>query len=615
MAFDFEAEVAKLPDKPGVYLMHNAQDEIIYVGKALSLKKRVRQYFNGRYNEGIRKMQMIPLIAWFEYIVTDSELEALVLECNLIKEHRPKYNVLLRDDKTYPYIKVTLGEDFPRVFLSRKAAKDNAKYYGPFTSNTGVKDTIDVLQKLYHIRNCNRKLPERIGEERACLNYHMHQCDAPCQGFISKEEYAKNVEKAVYFLNGHYEDVLDELESKMYEASNAMEFEKAAEIRDLLSNVKEVTQKQKITTDLADQRDVIGLACSEFDAVVQLFFVRDGKLMGRDNFFMRIDKEDTPEVILSNFLKQFYGGTPFVPKEILLPFEPEDIEILAQYLEQKKGRKVHLITPQRGQKEKLLELAGKNAQIILDKDKEKEKREEGRTIGAARELAELIGIPQLQRMEAFDISNTSGVLSVGSMVVFENGKPKRTDYRKFRIKSVEGPNDYASMEEVLTRRFRHGLKEQEDMSQSSFTRFPDCIFMDGGLGQIHIAEEVLNNLGIDIPVCGMVKDDHHNTRGLLYKEREIPLDTAGSAFHLITRLQDEAHRFAITYHQSLRNANMTKSVLDDIEGIGPKRRRALMEAFETIDNIKTASLQALAEAPGMTLPAAEAVYSFFHKES
>ena len=613
--FNFEEEVKKLPDKPGVYLMHDKHDEIIYVGKALSLKKRVRQYFNGRYREGLRKQQMIPLIAWFEYIITDSELEALVLECNLIKEHHPKYNILLRDDKSYPYIKVTVGEAYPRVILARKMVKDNAKYYGPYTSNTGVKETIDLLQKLYHIRTCSRKLPENQGKERACLNYHMHTCDAPCQGFISKEEYAANVDKALYFLNGHYDEVLDDLKEKMMAASAALEFEKAAEIRDLLGLVSQVTQRQKITTDLNDQRDVLGLARNGRDAVIQLFFVRDGKLMGRDNFFLKVSEDDEDSAIIADFLGQFYGGTPYIPKEIFLPIEPEGREVIEAYLEQKKGHKVHLLVPQRGQKEKLLELAGKNARLILDKDKEKEKREEGRTVGAARQLAEIIGIPLLERMEAYDISNTSGVLSVGSMVVFEKGRPRRSDYRKFRIKSVEGPNDYASMEEVLTRRFEHGQKEEQEGGESSFTRFPDAIFMDGGQGQVHIAEEVLGKLGINIPVLGMVKDDHHNTRGLLFHDEEIPLDTQGAAFHLITRLQDEAHRFAITYHQSLRNKNMTKSVLDEIEGIGPKRRRALMEAFGSIDEIKAADIQRLAEAPGMSLPAAEAVYAFFHKDA
>ncbi len=613
MKFDFEAELKALPDKPGVYLMHDKHDQIIYVGKALSLKKRVHQYFNGNYREGLRKQQMIPLIAWFEYIITDSELEALVLECNLIKEHRPKYNVLLRDDKTYPYIKVTTQEEYPRVFLARKMQKDGAKYYGPYTSNAGVKDTIEILQKLYHLRTCNKKLPRDIGLDRPCLNYHMHQCDAPCQGYVSKEDYNAHIQKAVSFLNGNYNELFKELEGRMNEAAAELEFEKAAQIRDLIENVKQVTQKQKITTDLNDQRDVIGLAISGDDAVVQLFFVRDGKLMGRDHFFINVPDNDPKEQVLADFLQQFYGGTPYIPKEILLPAEPEGADMIAEYLSDKKGQRVHLLVPQRGQKEKLLELAGKNAKLILDRDKEKLKREEGRTIGAAKELANLIGIPQLMRMEAFDISNTGGVLSVGSMVVFEHGKPKRTDYRKFRIKTVIGPNDYDSMREVLTRRFEHGQKEDEEEVTSSFTRFPDCIFMDGGLGQVHIAEQVLEDLGLDIPVCGMVKDDHHNTRGLLYKEQEIPLDIHEAPFHLITRLQDEAHRFAITYHKSLRDKNMLHSILDDISGIGPKRRRALMEHFTEIENIQMASLEELMEVPGMDSKSALSVRQFFEE--
>ncbi len=623
MPFDISEELKKLPDRPGVYIMHDNRDAIIYIGKAVSLRKRVHQYFQPSHHEGIKKDRMAAAIERFEYIVTDSELEALVLECNLIKEHRPKYNTMLTDDKTYPYIKVTMAEDFPRVLFSRDMKKDKSLYFGPYTSAGAVKDTIDLLHKLYKIRTCNRKLPADIGKERACLNYHIHQCEAPCQGFISSEEYKKNIEGALGFLNGKYEPILNMLKDKMTEASDALEFEKAMEYRELLTAVSSIAQKQKISNSDCEDRDIIALAKDEEDAVVQIFFIRDGRMIGRDHFFLHIVNEDSSEELLTSFIEQFYGGTPYIPKEIMVQFEPdeESLELFENWLSQKKGQKVKIITPKRGLKEKLVELAEQNAKIVLTQDKERIKREEGRTIGAVKELAELLSLPagKVKRLEAYDISNTNGFESVGSMVVYEKGKPKRSDYRKFKLRTIEGPNDYGSMKEVLTRRFEHGLRELseqetlgDDAPVGKFSDFPDVILMDGGRGQVNIALSVLDELKIDIPVCGMVKDDHHRTRGLYFNNVEIPIDRSSEAFKLITRIQDEAHRFAIEFHRSLRSKDQVHSVLDDIPGIGPTRRKALMGAFESIADIKEASEERLAEIPSMDKKSAEAVYRFFH---
>ena len=616
--FDLQDELKKLPDLPGVYIMHDKSDAIIYVGKALSLRKRVRQYFQPSHNEGIKKKQMVEHIERFEYIITDSELEALVLECNLIKEHTPKYNTMLRDDKTYPYIRVTVGEDFPRVLFSRQMKKDKSKYFGPYTSAGAVKDTIDLINKIYRLRTCNRNLPRDIGMDRACLNYHIHQCDAPCQGLISKEEYAKKIQGVIEFLNGNYAPVIRELEAKMNQASMDMEFERAIEYRELLSSVKQIAQKQKITHTDGEDKDIIALAADDVDAVVQVFFIRSGKLIGRDHFHVRVGTEETRSDILSTFIKQFYSGTPFIPREILLQEAIADEVLVEEWLGKKRGTKVTIHTPQKGMKNKLVELAAKNAQMVLNQDKEKIKREEGRTIGAVKEIESLLGIKSLNRMEAFDISNINGFETVGSMVVYEKGKPKRSDYRKFKLRTVSGPDDYASMHEVLTRRFQHGMDEQKELAENdlpeevgSFTRFPDIIMMDGGRGQVNICLQVLEELGLNIPVCGMVKDDNHRTRGLYYNNIEIPIDRHGEAFKLITRIQDEAHRFAIEYHRSLRSKSQVKSVLDDIPGIGPTRRKALMKAFQSLDNIRNASQEELAKVEGMNQKSAEAVYLFF----
>lgn len=620
--FQIEEELKKLPAQPGVYIMHDARDEIIYVGKAISLKNRVRQYFQSSRNKTAKIEKMVSRIARFEYIVTDSELEALVLECNLIKEHRPRYNTMLKDDKTYPYIKVTVAEEYPRVLFSRQMKKDKNRYFGPFTSAGAVKDTIELMRKIYHIRACSRKLPQEIGKDRPCLYYHIHQCDAPCQAYISREEYQQSVRRALDFLGGHYEPVMSYLQEKMMAASDAMEYEKAIEYRELLASVKKVAQKQKITSQSMEDRDIIALARDEKDAVAQVFFVRDGRLIGREHFHINISPAEEDGQILNSFVKQFYAGTPFVPHEIWVQEELEDAEIISRFLTARRGQKVRLVVPRKGEKERLVELAEKNARMVLSQDKEKIKREELRTIGAMNQIGEWIGLEGIRRLEAYDISNISGFESVGSMVVYEDGRPKRNDYRKFRIRTVQGPNDYASMREVLLRRFSHGLEETkrlreegEDLSFGSFTRFPDLIMMDGGRGQVNIALEVLAELRLSIPVCGMVKDDSHRTRGLYYQNVEIPIDRYSEGFKLITRIQDEAHRFAIEYHRSLRSKEQVHSVLDEIRGIGPARRKALLRAFKTIEAIRAATVEELMEVPQMNRAAAEAVYGFFRGDT
>ena len=614
--FNIQEELKKLPGKPGVYLMHDEKDAIIYVGKAISLKNRVRQYFQSSRNKGAKIEQMVTHISRFEYIVTDSELEALVLECNLIKEHRPKYNTMLMDDKTYPFIKVTVNEPFPRVMMARRMKKDKAKYFGPYTSAGAVKDTIELIRKLYHIRSCNRSLQKDIGKERPCLNYHIHQCYAPCQGYISREEYRKSIDEVVRFLNGNYDPILKELEEKMLDASENLEFEKAIEYRELLASVQKIAQKQKITDTAGDDRDIIAMASEGEDAVVQVFFIRGGRLIGRDHFYLKIAENDTKSEILSSFIKQFYAGTPYIPAELMLPEEIEDQEIIEEWLTTRREHKVRLRIPKKGTKEKLVELAQKNAQMVLKNDKERLKREEGRTIGAVKELEKILGLTGIIRMEAYDISNTNGFDSVGSMVVYEYGKPKRNDYRKFKIKSVQGPDDYASMNEVLTRRFEHGLRERQDESETGgFQAFPDLIMMDGGRGQVNIALEILEKLNLHIPVCGMVKDDNHRTRGLYFNNVELPIDRNSECFRLITRIQDEAHRFAITFHRQLRSKGQVHSILDDIPGVGPARRKDLMRSFENIEAIRNATVDDLKELPSMNEKSAQEVYKFFHQDT
>ena len=619
VSFDIEEELKKLPGRPGVYIMHDERDAIIYVGKAISLKNRVRQYFQSSRNKGPKIEQMVTRIRRFEYIVTDSELEALVLECNLIKEHRPKYNTMLKDDKTYPFIKVTVGEEYPRILFSRTMKKDHSRYFGPYTSAGAVKDTIDLIRKLYHLRSCSRSLPKDIGNDRPCLNYHIKQCDAPCQGYIRKEEYREHVNQALDFLNGNYGPVLRMLENNMLKASEAMEYEEAANWRDLRKSVGQIAQKQKITSGDGEDKDVLALAADGTDAVVQVFFIRNGRLIGRDHFCVTIGLYERQSTILNSFIKQFYSGTPYIPRELMLEVDVEEHELLEQWLSGKRGQRVYIRVPRKGTKEKLVELARQNAAIVLAQDRERIKREEGRTIGAMKEVAALLNMEQINRVEAYDISNISGFESVGSMVVFEKGKPKRSDYRKFKIKYVDGPNDYASLEEVLTRRFSHGLEEQKELAEKqidqelgSFSIFPDLIMMDGGRGQVNIAVRVMEKLGLSIPICGMVKDDFHRTRGLYYHNVELPIDEYSEGFKLITRIQDEAHRFAIEYHRSLRSKEQVHSVLDDIDGIGPTRRKALMRAFQSLEAIRNAGEEELSRVPSMNAASARAVYEFFH---
>ena len=634
--FNLEEELKKLPAKPGVYIMHDKKDNIIYVGKAISLKNRVRQYFQPSRNVTPKIARMIEKISYFEYIITDSELEALVLECNLIKEHRPKYNTMLMDDKSYPYIKATVYEDYPRLLFARQMKKDKSRYFGPYTSATAIKDTLLLMEKIYQIRTCNRNLPRDIGKDRPCLNYHIKRCLAPCQGYISKEEYQKNFKQAMEFLNGNYNDVLKMLEEKMMKASEEMLFEEAAEYRDLLMSVRQIAQKQKITNSDAEDRDIIALAKAAGEAVVQVFFIRGGKLIGREHFHFNDVEHDSKGAILTAFIKQFYAGTPYIPRELLLQTEIEEEEVLSQWLSEKRGQKVYFRVPKKGEKERLVELAEKNASLVLQQDSEKIKREEAKTIGAVRQIQDMLSLPSIMRMESYDISNINGFESVGSMVVYENGKPKKNDYRKFKIKWVKGPDDYGSMREILTRRFEHGLEERKEAAKrleetgqaeiidendasiyaedfGKFSRFPDLILMDGGKGQVNVALQVLEELGLRIPVCGMVKDDKHRTRGLYFNNEEIPIDTHSEGFHLITRIQDETHRFAIEYHRSLRGKTQVHSILDDIPGIGEKRRKALIKHFKSIETLKEASVEEIAQAPSMNEKAAQEVYRFFRR--
>ncbi|MDF2906214.1 MAG: uvrC [Herbinix sp.] len=619
--FNIEEELKKLPAKPGVYIMRDEKDNIIYVGKAIILKNRVRSYFQTSRNHTEKIRQMVERIDHFEYIITDSELEALVLECNLIKEHMPKYNTMLKDDKTYPYIRVTTNEAFPKVSITREMKKDKAKYFGPYTSVNAVKDTLELLRRIYKIRTCNRILPRDIGKERPCLYYHMGQCDGPCQGYITESEYKANINEVMEFLNGNYARVGKMLEEKMMDASEALEFEKAAEFRNLLGSVRQIANRQKITnTDQVD-RDIVAFARDKDEAVVQTFFIRGGKLIGRDNFHLAGVQDEADGDIMASFLKQFYAGTPYIPKEIFLGTNTEEEVLITEWLSAKRGQKVYLKVPQKGDKEKLVELARKNAELVLNQDLEKIKREEAKTVGALKELATYLDLPLVERIESFDISNTSGFESVGSMVVYEKGKPKKADYRKFKIRTVQGPDDYASMYEVLTRRFTHGLREKEqlkekqiDESLGSFTRYPDLILMDGGKGQVGIALRVLAELKLDIAVCGMVKDDNHHTRGLYYENQELPIDKSSELFKLITRIQDETHRFAIEYHRALRNKTQVRSILDDINGIGPTRRRALMKYFQSLEAVQAAEIEEIMKVPAMNRQAAEKVYDFFHKQ-
>lgn len=624
--FHVEEELKKLPDKPGVYLMHDRNDTIIYVGKAVVLKNRVRQYFQSSRNLTPKIRQMVQHIAWFEYIVVDSEMEALVLECNLIKEHQPKYNTMLKDDKHYPYIRVT-QEAFPRIMLARERKRDKARYFGPYTSAQAVHDSIDLLKKTYYVRGCSRNLPKEIGKGRPCLYYHLGQCKAPCQGLISEEEYAANLEQVLAFLGGEYAPVTKRLKAQMTEAAQAMDYEKAAEFRDLLYSVERLAERQRADDADNGERDIVAIATAGDEAVAQVFFVREGKMVGREHYYLTGVEQEERSAILTSFVKQFYSGTPYIPKEILLSAEIEEEDLIAGWLSERRGKKVYLRVPKKGEKEKLVELAEKNASMVLQKDAERIAEQEKRTKGAVKEIADWLGLTELRRIEAFDISNISGYENVASMVVFEDGKPKKTDYRKFKTKTVRGQDDYGSMREVLTRRFSHAKRELEELKNAckdrpleeltamgSFTRLPELLMMDGGKGQVNVALQVLEEQGLAIPVCGMVKDDNHRTRGLYYNNAEIPVDTRSEGFHLITRIQDETHRFAIEYHRSFRGKEQTHSILDDIPGIGPARRRVLMRQFASLEELTQATEEELAKLPSMNQAAARQIYEFFHTE-
>ncbi|MCD8037450.1 MAG: excinuclease ABC subunit UvrC [Clostridiales bacterium] len=613
--FDFSEELKKLPDKPGVYIMHDDTDEIIYVGKAVNLKNRVRQYFQNSKNKHPKVAAMVSHIAYFEYIVTDSEMEALLLECNLIKEHRPKYNVMLKDDKTYPYIKVTTNEPFPRIFITRNYVKDKNRYFGPITDATAAKETVDLINKLFPIRKCRKSLPRDTGKERPCLNYHIGQCLAPCDNLVTQEEYGRIVDEAVAVLEGKYDYIINYLECLMYAASEEMDFEKAAVYRDRIAGIKKIMEKQKISNTGVGDSDVIAFSRAMDEALVQVFFVRGSKLSGREHFLINAPDYIDRSGIMTQFVKQFYSGTAYIPRELILEEEllPEEEPAIIELLESMRGSKVTITVPKKGEKHKMVELAARNAAITFERIGERIKKEQNRTIGALEEIKDALGLDKIPaRIESYDISNTQGFESVASMIVFENGKAKNSDYRKFKIKTVVGANDFASMQEVITRRLSHYIKEKDEAG--SFARLPDMIFVDGGKTQITAALNAMDEVGIHIPVCGMVKDDRHRTRGLLYNDEEIELKTNSEGFKLVTRIQDEVHRFAIEYHKKLRSDKQVHSVLDDIEGIGPKRRKALMRQFGDIKSIKNAEVEDLLEAEGMTIKSAESVYAFFHRE-
>lgn len=626
--FVIEEELKKLPKSPGVYIMHDEKDNIIYVGKAISLKNRVRQYFQSSRNLTPKIQRMVSNIAYFEYIVTDSELEALVLECNLIKEHRPKYNTMLKDDKSYPYIEVTVTQKYPRVLFARRMGKNKEKYFGPFTSSAAVKDTIELLKKIYCVRTCSKVLPRDIGQGRPCLNYHIGQCKAPCMGYISEEEYNDNIKEVITFLNGNFAPVLKMLDEKMQKQAQEWAFEDAAVTRDLIESVKHIATRQKINDNASlDDKDVIACAIRQqneeyldFEAVIQVFFIRNGRLLGREHFHMTSDEKMEESFVIENFIKQYYSGTPYIPKRLMLQTKIEDTMLLEQWLTNLRGNKVSILVPKKGEKEKMVELAYNNAKLVLEQDSEKLRKEERSTVGAMKGLMDIIGLNNIHRVESYDISNISGFQSVGSMVVFEDGKPKKSDYRKFKIKTVEGPNDYASMYEVLSRRFTHAINEKNELKKKgidesfgSFCRLPDILFMDGGKGQVNVALQVIEELGLDIPVCGMVKDDKHRTRGLFFNNEELPIEIGSEEFKLITRIQDETHRFAIGYHKNLRSKEQVHSILDDIPSIGPKRRRALMIHYNSLEDIKNATVEELSKVETMDIKSAKSVYDFFHK--
>lgn len=615
--FDIPAELKKLPESPGVYIMRDKTDDIIYVGKAKILKNRVRQYFQNSANHSLKVKQMVSNIDHFEYIVTGSEVEALILENNLIKKHNPKYNILLKDDKTYPYIKVTTNEMFPRVFVTRKLLKDKNKYFGPFTNSSAVKENIALIDKIWQVRRCSKVFPRDIGKGRPCLNYHIGQCKAVCTGKVSEEEYNKMIGEILDFLSGKTENVVKSLTSKMLKYSAEMEFEKAAEVRDTIESIKILNQKQIIENLHIDDRDVIGFARGIRECIMQIFFIRGGKITGREHFMLEECEGVEDKELMTQFVQQFYSGTPFIPKEVILQCEIDDFDLISQWLSEQKGQRVNVLVPQKGERKSLVLMAQNNAKIVLDKFGAEIRREHKRTKGALEEIQKALNIDfELNRIESYDISNTQGFESVASMVVFENGLPKRSDYRKFKIKTVIGPDDYGSMEEVITRRFTRYINEtsgDENVKKAGFDKKPDMIFLDGGKGQISTVQKALTNLNLYVPVCGMVKDDRHRTRALMYNGEEIELPYTSEGFKLLTRMQDEVHRFAIEYHRKLREKKQVHSILDDISGIGSVRRKALMKHFGDINAIRRAEIEELQQVDGMNIKSAEAVYNFFRK--
>ena len=614
--FDIEQELKKIPQKSGVYLMKDENQQIIYVGKAINLKNRVRQYFQNNKNHAPKVQTMVQHIKEFEYIITDSEMEALLLECNLIKKHRPFYNVLLKDDKAYPYIKIT-NEDYPRIFVTRNIEKDKAKYIGPITDAFAVKETVDTIHKIWPIRKCKKILPRDIGKERPCLNYHIGQCCAPCDNQISKHDYQNMITEAEQFIHGKHEEMMKRMEKEMYEASKNMEFEKAAALRDKLLSIKSISEKQKMANTGLGDCDVAAFVRAYDEGLAQMFFIRGGKVTGREQYHLHSVENRTRSEVMTEFIKQFYSGTAYIPKEIILQEElvTEEKELLKQFLAQKRGNKVTFTTPKKGEKHKLVQLAWKNAMISFEQSGERLKREEQKTIGAMQEIQQALHLPQtLQRVEAYDISNTQGFESVGAMVVFENGKAKYSDYRKFKIKTVIGANDFASMQEVIYRRMQHAIIEQKQCKSGNFSKMPNLILMDGGMIQVQAAESVLKELNIDIPVCGMIKDDKHRTKAIIFQQKEIVLRSNTEGFKLLTRIQDEVHRFAIEYHRKLREQKAIHSILDDIPNIGEVRKKALMKHFGNIENIAKADVEQLLEVSQMTIASAESVYQFFRKQ-
>ena len=609
--FIIEDELKRLPEKPGVYLMKNDLGQIIYVGKAINLKNRVRQYFQSSKNHSIKVKKMVQHIVSFEYIITRSEVEALVLECNLIKKYDPKYNIRLKDDKQYPYIKINTQDAFPRMRVVRQMKKDGAKYFGPYTDATAMWEVVEIIKNTWALRTCTRNLPKDIGKERACLNYHIGKCKAPCTGLIDEQAYGEMIEEVINFLNGRYKEVIKKLQVDMRVASESLQFEKAAQLRDQIQAVMKLEQKQNATMSSMLDQDVIAFAKSPQDTLVQVYFVRQGKMVGREHFYLKDTEDEVIEEVFRDFIVQFYANATFIPKEIVIERIPNEKEVLESYLAEKKGSKVQLITPVKGTKHGLMELASKNAELTLGQFGEQMKKEQERTEGALAQLQEAIGLEKLPyRMEAYDISNTQGVQSVGGMVVFEGGKPKKSDYRKFKIKSIQGPNDYGSLEEVLDRRFNRLKEEQEE---NSFSKMPDLLMMDGGKGQVSVAEKMLAKYGLAIPVCGMVKDDRHRTRGLLYQGEEILLPSGSEGFKLITRLQDEVHRFSIEYHKKLRSKAQVQSLLDDIKGVGKERKKIILQHFKSIEYLRQASLSDIEQVPGIPADVASNIYNYFHR--